>query len=232
MAVELPAKATAIFNPLGGMSHTEACHTLQSLKHVPSNTASSLIKSLFQQKRIFVFFRGSFPKVPWCCLGSTPRSRTNFLFCTFNICSSTWRFLRAGSARWHGIHATPEQINNQFLQPYTAWQINLRKDKHQKRGKPYMKNLKWKLYPFVLSIKPLTLVLAVNCWDMHVWLPHWSLMQSELIWDTPPTQAGVREFHKMECPGSWLCLQRKQKRMDTRASSWFQRLARITSPQV
>ena len=79
MAVELPAKATAIFNPLGGMSHTEACHTLQSLKHVPSDTASSLIKSLVPTKQnICFFFQGSFPKVPWCCLGSTPRSRTNF----------------------------------------------------------------------------------------------------------------------------------------------------------
>ena len=28
MAVEFPAKATAIFKPLGGMSHTEACKTI------------------------------------------------------------------------------------------------------------------------------------------------------------------------------------------------------------
>ena len=99
-----------------------------------------------------------------------------------------------------------------FLQPYTAWQTNVRKRQTSKRKKPCKRNLKWKLYPVVLSIKPSTLVLAVNSWGMHVWLPHWSLMQSELIWDTPPTE--------------------ETKKMDTRESSWFQNPARITSPQV
>jgi len=65
-----------------------------------------------------------------------------------------------------------------------------------KKGKTYVRDLKWKLYPLMLSMKLLTLVLAVNCWGMHVGLPHWSWMQSEMNWETPSVQTEVRKIHK------------------------------------
>ena len=113
----------------------------------------------------------------------------------WSLTPEAWDVQPLESRRVSFFDVTLLQLNieiNRFLQPYTAWQTNFRKPQTSKKEKPYMRNLKWKLYPVVLSIKPSTLVLAVNSWGMHVWLPHWSLMQSELIWDTPPQRKPKR----------------------------------------
>ena len=97
-----------------------------------------------------------------------------------------------------------------------------------KKGKTYVRDLKWKLYPFVLSMKLLTLVLAVNCWGMYVGLPHWSWM----IEKPPQHTLKSENSTKRNAWLSTMSAEETKKGMDTRASSWFQRLARITSPQV
>ena len=46
MAVEFPANATAIFKPLGGMSHTEACKTAYAGRNANPSCQATLVGSL------------------------------------------------------------------------------------------------------------------------------------------------------------------------------------------
>ena len=78
------------------------------------------------------------------------------------------------------------------------------KDKPEKWKQQDMKqDFKLMLYPVMLSKKPSTLVLAVNCWCWHVWLPHWSWMQNQSSWDNPPRRGNSKNNWMPELrPGS------------------------------
>ena len=57
-------------------------------------------------------------------------------------------------AIWSTCHVPTGYKHHSFFNPTLLDKQMSEKNKHQKRKKPYIRNLKWKLYPVVLSIKP------------------------------------------------------------------------------